>query len=294
LAATETINQRLAVDGFVSIERIATDEDVARIRRILETLFERQAGFAEGAYFDFLSADDKGDTFVLPQLLDPRSFAPELVKTEFFREASKIARAILGPQARFAADHALKKPALIGGMTPWHQDEAFQSHDHLRNEISIWMPLQAVDRSNGCMSFIAGSHHGDILPHRSLQGDARIHALECIGGFDPEEAIECPIPAGGCTIHTSRTLHASAPNISGSPRFAYVLIFHAPVASPIQRTVRPWLHNRVSPRQDRRRKWMHRSGLFIHSWRRTKQIKEIGIHETIFRIYLKLFPGPKR
>jgi hypothetical protein len=285
---SEIIKSKLAKDGFCSLDRITSDADVGRILKILEKLFERHSGFAEGAFFDFVGADDNGCDFILPQLLDPRSFAPELMKTEFFREATKIARALLGPGAHFVADHALVKPALIGPETPWHQDDAFQYCDHIRNEISIWMPLQPVDQLNGCMSFIPGSHLGDILPHRSLNGNAQIHALECYSGFNPEDGVQCPIPAGGCTIHTSRTLHAAGPNRSNSPRFAYVLIFHGPVMFPSRRAERPWLAGRASLRLDRRRKWLLRTGWFIHGWRRAKQIRHIGPHEMIMRIYRKL------
>jgi ectoine hydroxylase-related dioxygenase (phytanoyl-CoA dioxygenase family) len=154
--------------------------------------------------------------------------------------------------------------------------------------------LQAVDQSNGCMCFIPGSHRGAVLPHRSLNGDAQIHALECYSGFDRGDAIYCPLPAGGCTIHTSRTLHASGPNRSNSPRFAYVLVFHGPATSPNHRFERPWLLGRASPQLRRRRKWMRRSGMFVHPWRRARQIKYIGAHETILRIYLKIFSQSRR
>ena len=229
MACDNVYESAVSKDGFVSLERVTSDADVHRIRRVLEDLFERRCGFAEGAFFDFVGVDDSGGDFVLPQLIDPRSFAPELMKSEFFSEAAKIARALLGPGARFAADHALVKPARIGPETPWHQDEAFQHTDRIRDEISIWMPLQPVDQLNGCMSFIPGSHIGDVLPHRSLHGNPHIHALECYSGFDPEDGVPCPLPAGGCTIHMPRTLHAAGPNRSNSPRFAYVLIFHGPV-----------------------------------------------------------------
>jgi hypothetical protein len=276
------------IQGFLSFDRITSQSDVTFIHRILEDLFARRRGFEEGALFDFAGAHDEDGIFALPQLLDPRSFAPALMNSEFVRNATDIARALLGPDARFAADHALVKPAIMGSATPWHQDEAFHSPDQYRKEISIWLPLQPVDRLNGCMSFIAGSHRGAILPHRSLAGDARIHALECYSGFDPESAIHCAVPAGGCTVHTSRTLHAAGPNKSAFPRFAYVLVFHGPAISVRFPEERPWLIGKTEPRLTRRRQWMRQGGVFVHSWRRMTQLKSIGFRETVTRLIRKL------
>jgi ectoine hydroxylase-related dioxygenase (phytanoyl-CoA dioxygenase family) len=275
-------------NGFVSLERVTSGKEVVRIRGILEDLFASRRGYAEGALFDFIGLDGEGESLSIPQLFDPRSFAPELVKTEFFRNASNIARVLLGPEARFAADHALVKSAVMGAATPWHQDEAFHSSRQFRNEISIWMPLQPVDQLNGSLSFIPGSHLGDVLPHRSLNGNAKIHALECFTGFDARQAINCKLPAGGCTIHTSRTLHAAGPNKSDHPRFAYVLVFHGPAVSTGAREERPWLIGKSTPRMKRRRQWMRRTGLFVHGWRRIIQIKQIGLRETLYRISLKI------
>ncbi|MDB5395969.1 MAG: phytanoyl-CoA dioxygenase [Rhodospirillales bacterium] len=275
-------------NGFVTMSQVTSDTDLATIRETLEDLFTRRCGLAEGAFFDFAGSSDEDGVFALPQLLDPRSFAPNLMNSEFFHNAMAIARQLLGPEAAFAADHALVKPAQFGGPTPWHQDDAFQDSGVVRDEISIWMPLQAVDRINGCMSFIPGTGRSEVLPHRSLNGDSSIHGLECISGFDRATAVTCPIPAGGCTIHSSRTVHGAGANRSAKPRFAYVLIFNTPPKGPLVSQPRPWLEGKMTPRMKRRRAWMRRGGLIVHSWRRLKQIKQIGLHEMSIRIIWKL------
>ena len=288
LPVTPEIKARFAAQGFLALERITSDADIAFIRDTLERLFADRSGYEEGAFFDFAGAGDEDGIFKLPQLLDPRSFAPALVETEFFRNGLAVAKELLGKDTTFAADHALVKPAMTGGLTPWHQDEAFHDPELHRDAISIWMPLQAVDQVNGCMSFIPGSHLGEVLPHRSMNGDDRIHALECAGSFDVAEAVHCPMPAGGCTIHTSRTLHGAGPNKSERPRFAYVLVFHCPTKPAGSPKDHPWLVGKTTPRMNRRRAWMRHGGFLVHGWRRMKQIKHIGVRETYFRIVGKL------
>ncbi len=288
LPVTQALKERFEAQGYLAFDRITSEADLSIIRTTLGNLFARRAGFDEGAFYDLAGVGDEDGNFLLPQLVDPRSFAPALTNTEFFRNALEIARALLGPEATFMADHALMKPADVGGATPWHQDEAFQPGGRLRNEVSIWMPLQPVDLINGCMGFIPRSHNNGVLPHRSMNGNERIHAVECFEGFDEADAVYCPIPAGGCTIHTSRTVHGAGPNRSSRPRFAYVLVFQVPSIAIGLPQDRPWLAGKVTPRMTRRQNWMRHGGIFVHAWRRLKQTKQIGYREMAVRIASKI------
>ena len=128
--------------------------------------------------------------------------------------ARGMAEQILGGAVRFKADISLMKPARIGEATPWHQDEAFQDPAFDYEEVSFWLALQPVNEANSCMAYLPGSHKGPVLPHGFPGNDPRIHALECISGFDPRDAVECPLPAGGCVIHNGRTVHGAGPNLS--------------------------------------------------------------------------------
>ena len=44
--------------GYLALDRITTDEDVAEIRSVLEELFAKKAGHVMGAYFNF-GGDEK-------------------------------------------------------------------------------------------------------------------------------------------------------------------------------------------------------------------------------------------
>jgi hypothetical protein len=275
------------MNGFMALPRITSDDDVGFVRTTLMRLFAKKAGRSEGMLFDFAGTDEEGGSARLPQLLDPRNFAPELLKTEFFHNAEVLAKRLLGPNARFLADHALLKPARDGAETPWHQDDAFRPGDIDCTEVSIWMPLQPVNEANGCLGFIPGSHRWDVLPHRWLSGDGRIHALECHTGFDPGRVVLCPLPAGGCTVHTNRTLHWAGPNRSDAPRLAYVLVFGLPMQKAARARDHYWLANKNEPRYERRRQWMRHGGYLVHAFRRVSQIPQVGWRETAMRALLK-------
>ncbi len=265
--------KRFKADGFLPFETGMRPEDIAKLRATLVGLHGNNVGFKEGALFDAMGVEDGSGPARFPQILHPRTFAPGLIDTPFFRAARTMAEQLLGPNVRFKADISLMKPARIGDATPWHQDEAFQDPAFDYNEISFWLALQPVDEANSCMAYLPGSHLGPVLPHGFPGGDARIHALECVDGFDPAQAVHCPLEAGGCVIHNQRTVHGAPPNVSGQDRLAYVLIFDTvPVPAKIPRSF-PWRAQHKTARAQRELAWRRHGGLLVHLWRQRNRVR---------------------
>jgi ectoine hydroxylase-related dioxygenase (phytanoyl-CoA dioxygenase family) len=212
-------------EGYLNIERITTDEEIERLVKIYDRLFEQRVGREQGMQFDLAGADEEGKEAALPQILGPSNFAPELKETLYAANARAIASQLYGVEVGLGGDHAIFKPARHGAPTPWHQDEAYWDPGTLYNSLSVWMPLQPATLENGCMQFIPRSHEWEVLPHRSIGNDPRIHGLELAVEIDLSSAIACPLPAAGATFHHSRTLHYTGPNHSDMPRRAYILGF---------------------------------------------------------------------
>lgn len=216
-------------EGYLTLPAITTPEEVESLCEIYDYLFSSKAGRKEGDHLDLSSTDEDDQEAVLPQILKPSKYAPELADTLFRANAEAIARQLLGTEARFGGDHAIRKPAGSGVETPWHQDEAYWDPDVEYQSLSIWIPLQEATLENGCMQFVPRSHTQEVLPHHSIGHDPRIIGLEV---DDVEKltarAVACPIPAGGATLHHSRTLHYTGPNYSTGPRRAYILGFGTP------------------------------------------------------------------
>lgn len=262
---------QLQSQGYLAIDQVGSAADIKLVRDTLQRLWQDRTGYDRGALFDFVGSED-GNVISFPQILRPSDMASELCKTEFFGNALALARELLGPEARFAADHALIKPAHKGPATPWHQDDAFRDPAMDGHEISIWLALQDVGLHNGCMQFIPGSHKIGVLPHRSPGGNGRVHALECFEGFDPGDAVPCPLPAGGVTVHTGRTLHYAGPNPTNEHRMVYVLIFDKPPTPAVVPREAPWLLERSTARDAREKSWLRRGGILIHVWQRLRRL----------------------
>ena len=125
-----------------------------------------------------------------------------------------------------------------------------------------------------------------MLPHRSPGDDERVHGLECAGGFELADAVACPIQAGGCTIHSGRTLHGAGANRSDTPRYAFVMVFSTPKVPAAVVPARPWLDGKQTARSAREKSWMRRGGVLLLAWRR--------LSGTTMRDYGRLLPGLMR
>jgi ectoine hydroxylase-related dioxygenase (phytanoyl-CoA dioxygenase family) len=211
-------------EGYLALDAITTPEEVEWLRGIYDRLFASRAGREVGDQFDLGGTDEEGKEAVLPQILGPSKYAPELKEGLFRTNAFAVAKQLLGPEAEPMGEHAILKPARTGAETPWHQDEAYWNPELDYTSFSLWIPLQEATLENGCMQFVPGSHMQQVVTHHTINHDPRIHGLE-VDEIDTSRAVACPIPAGGATIHHNRILHYAGPNNSDIPRRALILMF---------------------------------------------------------------------
>ncbi len=211
-------------NGFLAIDRITSPEEVQALALILDQLFSGNVELDQADRFDLTkSGNEKKERS--PQLLFPSKYRPELKETVYWANATKIALQLLGlPETEAEAlrfrDHSILKPPLEGAATPWHQDEAYWEEDKQYQDLTIWMPLQPATVEGGCMHFIPGSQKRGIVPHHH----AGKIALEVDSEYvDEGKVVACPLPAGGATVHSCRTLHYASPNRSVQPRRTFIV-----------------------------------------------------------------------
>ncbi len=259
-------------NGYLCLDQISPPEEVEKLIGIYDRLFSQKAGRKQGAHFDMVGHDKDDQAPLSPQIINPVYFAPELKDTQFRANALEIAKQLLGPSAKYVFEHAILKPPKIGAPTPWHQDEAFRrNHPPGYQEISIWMPLQDVDKSSGCLEYLPGSHGKPVLKHGSPGNDPLVHALVCVDEFDEAAAVACPLLAGGCTIHHCRTLHHSTWNHSTNPRRAYILGFAVPPkGNPKLSPDFSWNEEKQTADKERKMAWRKRGGIVVEIVRKIK------------------------
>ena len=227
-------------NGFLSIDRITTDEEIEWLKEIYDQLFIERAGEDKGMFYDLAEPRGHSGRDVLPQVLGPDLKIPELRESQHFQNALKLATQLLGVDEKInAGGHMIFKPAQYGAETPWHQDEAYWNPDVYLNSLSVWMPLDAATVESGCMQFIPSSHKDDLRWHRHIDNNPLIHGL-MTDDVDPSKAVSCPLAPGGATFHHSGTLHHTAPNTTDNPRRAYIIVCSGPTKKRDKPAPRPW------------------------------------------------------
>jgi len=254
-------------EGFLALDSAQISQaDIHWCREILMSLIARNVGRKEGRLID-ISAREDGDEGVTPQLCRPSLYAAELSKWSYRNMGLAIAKQLLGPRAALSADNAVFKPSRIGGVTPWHQDEAYNNPQAYQEQITIWIALFDTTPANGAMAFIPRSHKLGILPHRLNGGASEATSIECCGEFDRTAAKVCPIRAGAITIHHGRTIHGASRNLSDGPRLGYILNYKTPPRARPELGSFSWNGQAARHITHRRKLWLLRGGIFMEMLR---------------------------
>jgi hypothetical protein len=230
--------------GFMSIDRITTDEEVAWLREVYDWFFADKSRALKGLHFDLTRPYESEGEDRLPQIIAPEQRLPQLRKTGFWRNGRHVASRLLGVEESLLQGwgHMIRKPPKIGEPLPWHQDEAYWDPSLVYRAMGSWLPLDDATVENGCMSFIPGSHANEVLPHRHVNDDPAVHALFTEPDpLDIARAVAVPVPAGGAVFHHSRTLHSSGPNVTDRVRRAYANEWQLAPAKAEVTPERPWI-----------------------------------------------------
>jgi ectoine hydroxylase-related dioxygenase (phytanoyl-CoA dioxygenase family) len=224
---------RFADQGYLVVRDLTTEDEVRGLRDVYDRLFDPAAEIAPEDRVELAG----GATGMLPQILNPDRYAPELRDSAAFRGATAVAEALLGPETQLMGLHAIRKPPRSGAPTPWHQDEAYWDPSYEHHAVSVWIPLQPATLANGCLSFVPGSHLEELREHE-------LTAPDCAEGLQAVDqvvtgGVACELHAGDATVHGGRTLHSAGPNTTDEPRRALVVAFRTPPVWLEQRSV-PW------------------------------------------------------
>jgi ectoine hydroxylase-related dioxygenase (phytanoyl-CoA dioxygenase family) len=229
--------------GFLTLDRITSDEEIERLRQIYDELFSNKAGKEKGRFFDLGGVKGHEGEEVLPQVLGPERMYPELVESVYRRNAIEVGARLLGESHHKLTvfGHMILKPAGFGRETPWHQDEAYNpATDMDKHAVSLWMPLEEATVESGCMQFIPGSHRSEVVEHHPIDHNPLVHGL-ATDVVDASKAVACPLAPGAATVHYTRTMHYAGPNTSSRPRRAFIQVVSAPGRKRETPTSRPWL-----------------------------------------------------
>ncbi len=109
----------------------------------------------------------------------------------------------------------------------WHQDDAYYTQNsHCDCRMSVWIPLQDCDESNGCVWVVPGSHRHGLKPANMIGDDTGHCELAFAHGTaEVEGAIPVPMKAGSVLLFHALLQHRSLGNHTDHPRRAFIVSY---------------------------------------------------------------------
>jgi hypothetical protein len=209
-------------NGFFTLKRITTDEEIVWLQEVYDALFRGETGAFVVRDVHARINEQRGD--LTSQIIKPEATLPTLKRTQFWRNSRRLASQLLGigKKEMDGWGHMVRKAAGDHESIAWHQDESYwdPSFDYLG--LGVWMPLDAATEQSGAMRMIPGSHKKGLRTHVMANDDPAVTGGVTCPGVDESDAVLRPVPAGGASFHHCLTLHASAGNRTDRPRRAYV------------------------------------------------------------------------
>ncbi len=135
---------------------------------------------------------------------------------------------LLGDDVVAWGSHFFCKMPGDGRAVAWHQDASYwpltPSH-----AVTVWLAIDDADPENGCMRFVAGSHHSGHLTYRKSSPeehnvlDQTVEDAESYG----TRIVVDDLKAGQASIHNDLLLHGSDANLSTRRRCGLTLRYAA-------------------------------------------------------------------
>jgi len=200
-AAGRGVDVMLRDDGFAVVPGLGTAEDAAAARDALTLTAARLAESDRRTW-----RNPKGTC----QVAWASRLAPGLAENPIREAARALAADIIGGRVVERFDYGLVTPP-GGPGAPWHRDRESFVLPGVDGRVHVWVALQDIDESNGCLSYVPRWSDQDLVE---------------------EMAIACPTSAGTALVHDEETLHRSGSNDTSEPRWAWILQFAA--TSPVR------------------------------------------------------------
>lgn len=252
MALSATQLERYRHDGFLMLERFASDEECDRLRARMDQLlaaFDPEGVRTVFATDDqrhaqdswFLDSGDKIRFFFEPDAFDERG----RLRQPKERSVNKAGHALHDLDSVFAAFsheprfatvaaaigfvqplllqsmYIFKQPR-IGGEVTCHQDSSFL-HTEPLSCVGLWLALEDATEANGCMWAEPGGHHRPLQARFVREGDATRMVTLDAEPLPVDGLVPLPAAKGTLVLLHGQLPHRSGANRSAHSRHAYAL-----------------------------------------------------------------------
>ena len=216
MRAPQARGEQFVRDGFVAIPNLITRVEARALKDEV------------GRILDDVAREERERGEERPQFLQSGVYVGLSKRSAVCRRLARdprlldVMEAVIGPNILFWSDKVVFKSEETDYGTPWHQDWPYWKGIH---KVTLWLALDDIDESNGCLQLVRGSHR-DTYEHHGGRGPAGSfgHQLDA-AAVDPARVVTVPAPAGTAVVFHDLTLHASHPNSVRADRYALAITY---------------------------------------------------------------------
>ena len=146
-------------------------------------------------------------------------------------------RSLIGDDLYSISTNVFNKPPGVDGRHPLHQDLRYFRIRPADRIIGTWTAFGAINRENGCLAVIPGSHRGPLLDHGNPDWE---YVNAGFFGIEPEglgERVHVPMAPGDTLLFHPLLIHGSGHNRSDGFRRAISSHY---AAADCESPVRDW------------------------------------------------------
>ncbi|MBI3519103.1 MAG: phytanoyl-CoA dioxygenase family protein [Bacteroidetes bacterium] len=192
------LQEQFSKDGYVKLQLLDAAE-IADLKEFYLSLKHEHIG----NYGFHVSLDSKDEQYI------------KTVFDKLFKTLKPKLNPILKDYKTFTASYVIKEAGLQN-IVPPHQDWSFVDEEQFCSA-TVWIPLMDVNKANGALGVIKGSHLLFNSPRNSPSPQSKSILSEHLFTLFPYIDV-IDMKAGEALIFDNRLIHASPPNISNQTR----------------------------------------------------------------------------
>ena len=203
--------------GVAHVKNLLPVDELLKLRTELQTCHNTFTSVSENVT---TKSDSAG---LIREIAGLVNYSSLFARSDVYQKCSQLASTLFGRTARYGHDEAIFK-APGGESVQWHQDQVYSKYDRDKQCVSIWIPLQDTDTSNGGMEYVVNSKDR-LLGHERVSSDSFMYRVTQ-NQLDNAETISPVMKLGDVCVHTPLCVHRSLPNSGADLRIAWILQFN--------------------------------------------------------------------
>lgn len=203
-------------DGYLVVEGLLTEEEIATLRQRTEDIAEGIIAFPDSKLeFEPGFSDQQNKIANLRKINAPAQHDDFFVKHAQNPAILNAIESLLGPNIKLFSDQLFVKPP-GGSEKTYHQDSPYFKIEPMAL-VTAWVALDDVTLDNGCMYVIPGSQQKGPFDHSEPWNvgdriDMRIPDKVVAENVAVRKEESITMKSGGCSFHHSLIMHRSGPN----------------------------------------------------------------------------------